>query len=499
MTGHETSEKSEQVDQINRVERTSENTREDSVISGDRIQHQKIHQEASKQGHNFDTISGKDNDDEMLGQKPCETEEQHQARLKRLSQEEKGKSSKSKVAPLILEDSKTGEVFYDARSRSKSGKEEEKTGNIEIDKKQIGLNSGDSGEGNNSGVGGMEGSEKQPLIAYEATSENRSKLFELPKSEKAWQVEIDDFLSSLKKGLGRYPVKSDYAKIIMSPGSEPKEVLNASILYAYDLKPNREESRAMFAQTYGSDMFERSKAHKLFPEELANIDYDKIQQNFPDSCPFMAAIIEMTRSDGGRSKLRQMIRENTNGSYLVTFPGDEANPVLVNGITGGEKMIGSSSSQGYLFPAILEKAYGKYLNDRKLPGERTDITCEGAKHAYNDFELGMKLLTGRKVETISTLKAGNITTTYDMPFYRALVKAKAEGTIAIAGIKSPPNDKELKVILHGNHAFVVEQFNEDTVTLRDPLPVQNRVTRPFTWDEFNKIFNILIIEKRSRL
>lgn len=103
----------DKVDPINRGDRTSENTSTDSIIGGDRKDHQQIHQEASKAGQKFETFSDNDDDQSMLAMKPSETLEQYQTRL---AQRNEQKAAKPEIAPLILEDSETGEVFYDART-----------------------------------------------------------------------------------------------------------------------------------------------------------------------------------------------------------------------------------------------------------------------------------------------------------------------------------------------------------------------------------------------
>lgn len=206
----------------------------------------------------------------------------------------------------------------------------------------------------------------------------------------------------------------------------------------------------------------------------------------------------MARSNDGQAKLQRMIKGNTDGSFTVTFPGEPNHPIRVGGLTVGEKMLGSSCEQGYLFPTILEKAYGKLLNDSH-PEARTHIASEGAKHAFNDYAKGLELLTGNPVESINTGKSGlnPFALTLQNQYLDAMKQARKEGKIAIAGVKAPPEGQKLAPLIHANHAYVVESFDDKTITLRDPLPGSDRVLPPLTWQEFHDNFNVLIIEKEK--
>ena len=62
MSDKEINKPHDQVERTNQGDRTSESTSKDSVISGDRKDHQAMHQEASKAGHTFDTFSDNNHD-----------------------------------------------------------------------------------------------------------------------------------------------------------------------------------------------------------------------------------------------------------------------------------------------------------------------------------------------------------------------------------------------------------------------------------------------------
>ena len=68
---NEVNDGSDQVERVNRGDRTSENTSKDSIIGGDRQDHQKIHEKASKAGHTFDTFSDNDDDQSFKAIQPA--------------------------------------------------------------------------------------------------------------------------------------------------------------------------------------------------------------------------------------------------------------------------------------------------------------------------------------------------------------------------------------------------------------------------------------------
>lgn len=118
---NEVNDSNDKVEQLNRGDRTSENTAESGVINGKHKKNQDIHKEASTAGHNFDTFSGGKDDKDKLGQKPGETPEQHQERLRRLHEAEIQAKTKPSVMPLQI-DMGDG-TFETARGRIDKGQE----------------------------------------------------------------------------------------------------------------------------------------------------------------------------------------------------------------------------------------------------------------------------------------------------------------------------------------------------------------------------------------
>lgn len=71
MSGKEINKPQDQVERNNQGDRASEGTSKDSVISGDRKDHQAMHQEASKAGYTFDTFSDNNHDQSFKAIQPA--------------------------------------------------------------------------------------------------------------------------------------------------------------------------------------------------------------------------------------------------------------------------------------------------------------------------------------------------------------------------------------------------------------------------------------------
>lgn len=319
-----------------------------------------------------------------------------------------------------------------------------------------------------------------------------------PTTAAEWKTELQTFNDTLAKKLGHPATQTDYAAIMLSQDSSKQEILDASLMYAFGIRDRDKTDIGKFAEGAAPNMIERAKNWEVFPEDPQSINPDLIQQNYPDCCPFMATVIGLAKTDEGKDKLASMIKPNADGTYDVYFPGDRANPVLVGGLTQGEKMLGSSSKQGYIFPAILEKAYGVRLNEQQAAGKRLPISSDASRLNFENYTEPMRLLTGDNVRTVPTRRSLNPDMLFGEDKLREeLEKTKSSGAVVLAGIKAGPEDKALRDMdIHKNHAYLVVGFDDDGIELRDPLPGDDR-SKKITWKQFNDNFNELIIQDKA--
>lgn len=321
----------------------------------------------------------------------------------------------------------------------------------------------------------------------------------LTRSPTEWNAELSNFSKNLEDKIGHSPKQADYAEVMQNPESNFTDVIDATLLYAYGIR-DRQTDKGAFAENAIEDMLERAKAWKLLPLEPKQIDANAIHQNYPDSCPFMATVIGLANTAEGRVNLSAMIQPKEDGTYQVYFPGDTGDPVSVGGLTKGEKMLGASSDQGYIFPAILEKAYGERLNANQPDGNRLPISSDACRLGFEDYKEPLRLLTGDDVISIGTRRSLNPEVfTGEQKFRDLLTTAKHDGAIAIAGIKGAPEDAAVKNMgIHKYHAYLVTGFDNNGITLLDPLPGSKAEReKVLTWKQFNDSFNELMIQQKK--
>jgi hypothetical protein len=132
---------------------------------------------------------------------------------------------------------------------------------------------------------------------------------------------------------------------------------------------------------------------------------DAIKQGSIGDCYFLAAVGSLAKIDP--QAIQDMIKENGDGTYTVTFPGAPNEPITVAAPTDSElkKFAHDSCCYGTWVP-VLEKAYGTYC--QKHWWRRTvfnlgggDAPSEGADGG-SYFHSGLSIITPGGVSTDST-------------------------------------------------------------------------------------------------
>lgn len=239
-------------------------------------------------------------------------------------------------------------------------------------------------------------------------------------------------------------------------------------------------------RAYGEALAKLREDGTPIPEELGGLGYmfqsstDRLNGSSPElvgedgpdlasthqgsigSCSFHAAVGGML--DQGRGQdLMDMISENDDGTYTVTFPGAEA--VTVNAPTETELAMGATAGANGQWLTILEKAYGR----------------------SRDADAGMDVdgAPGSLVDAISTL-TGNDTNrdltafTSESTHHERLQDALNNGRIVTAS-----NMGDTVQGIPGKHAYTVMHYDPEsqTVTLRNPWGSPMEGTNYDNWGE----------------
>lgn len=130
-------------------------------------------------------------------------------------------------------------------------------------------------------------------------------------------------------------------------------------------------------------------------DPCASITHKAIAQGTIGDCYLEAVIASIAASAPG--KIRDMIRDNGNNTYTVTFPGDRANPVTVTAPTEAEMGLNTEPGQYGIWPNVLEKAFGEYFVEHSLIGTKGYSATEGADGGGLASH-STKLLTGKTAD-----------------------------------------------------------------------------------------------------
>ncbi len=104
----------------------------------------------------------------------------------------------------------------------------------------------------------------------------------------------------------------------------------------------------------------------LFPRGADGISGKDVTQGGLYDCRFLSAVASLASSSRGRKLIFDMIRQNEDGSFTVTFPGDAGHRLNVTPLTETELRLyaraedrATRQNRGQWLP-VLEKAYGQY-------------------------------------------------------------------------------------------------------------------------------------------
>jgi hypothetical protein len=132
-------------------------------------------------------------------------------------------------------------------------------------------------------------------------------------------------------------------------------------------------------------------------DPLRSITPDAISQGIIGDCYFEASVASMAATQP--ELIQQMIKDNHDGTYTVSFPGDPDNPITVDAPTEAERGLYNGGRSYGIWANVLEKAYGKYVRENPSHGSLLNpgggsTLSEGADGGELFHGRSMSLLTG---------------------------------------------------------------------------------------------------------
>lgn len=263
-------------------------------------------------------------------------------------------------------------------------------------------------------------------------------------------------------------------------GDEDDGVTRAD-LDAMEALATDNEERAQTENTYdGARNRIRNAETTLYSDGISS---RCVRQEQLGDCYFLAAVASL--ADANPQAIRDMIQDNGDGTYTVTFPGHD--PVTVDRPTDAELGRYADGRRGLWVP-VLEKGYAAMRR-------RDDLvtTSGGRRNIEGDSDAqGIQDVTGHGSTTRYTLANGNEGLRDDIR------TAISEGRIVTAGIRPLLwGDRDG---LPGGHAYSVLGVDADgNIRVRNPWGTggpNGDGTYTFTPDEFGTRFTDVEIQDR---
>lgn len=263
----------------------------------------------------------------------------------------------------------------------------------------------------------------------------------------------------------------------------PVVPMTSMVNYAAEMQ-RPEISRALFANQENPEL---------------SVTPDAIKQGYTYDGYFLASVAALANSDP--KAIVEMIHQNADHTYTVTFPGDKDHPVTVNPPTDAELAMYNSGSSSGVWASVLEKSYGKYLETYHNANGLTDV--EAASHAGDALD-ALKLLTGRedfKWEPVSNFSKEALTEMLLNDFKDGHGKPIEVSTarnlfdMIMSGYWTP--DGFASNIDHAVTGFKQNAEGEYMVTIRSPWGFgdnDSTGTKTITLEQFQKNFQYILHE-----
>ncbi len=224
--------------------------------------------------------------------------------------------------------------------------------------------------------------ENHPRDSYFETSEIRASLNTNNVSEET-KAAFDRAVSGMGPKIDEKSILAYMRKFDADPAAEVIDDLNRSC------------RKAAFSQ-------EKSDCYDLYGPGGAdeNINADAVNQSSFGNCYLAAALSSVAESRPGI--ISQMIKENSDGTYTVTFRGDPKHPITVPHPTESMLAIGMEATKHGVWPRVIEEAFGEYCrrHDSHAEQRHEPIDLEVSGNGGNPAAV-LRLLTGQKYNLVS--------------------------------------------------------------------------------------------------
>jgi hypothetical protein len=223
-----------------------------------------------------------------------------------------------------------------------------------------------------------------------------------------------------------------------------------------------------------------STASQLFSRGIASISAAAVNQGGVGDCYFLAALAGL--ADHNPAAIQRMIRENSNGTFTVSFPG--RSPVTVARPTEAEIGLGATANSDGIWVTVMEKAYAR-LRDSDTDYEAID---------GGSVSEGIEALTGKSTTTWNISLHGNDSVRSE------IATALSEGRVVTANIRPELfSNASRREGMPTRHVYTIMGVDPSTheIIVRNPWgsggPNGDGIHR-FTQDRFCSLFRTVAFQ-----
>jgi hypothetical protein len=249
-----------------------------------------------------------------------------------------------------------------------------------------------------------------------------------------------------------------------------------------------------------ADVQKDSVSRKLYAdseEPLNSITPDAVRQQTVGNCYFEASLASLAQSRP--QDIQKMIKDNEDGTYTVTFPGDPDSPVTVSAPTDGELGLYNKGTEHGVWANVMEKAFGQYRKDHSWIDKGNRETPTDGSDGGGLTSEAMNLLTGKSCG----LKIVAIRTDSNLQQQIKEALNDSPPRMVCGGTYGDDDTKTLETGYAGNHVYSIIGYREDEngnafITVRNPWGGEGKAgTSEMSMEDFRKTFIDINVEPRS--
>ncbi len=235
-------------------------------------------------------------------------------------------------------------------------------------------------------------------------------------------------------------------------------------------------------------------------DAMKSISPEAIKQRTIGDCYFEASLASLAKERP--QDIENMIKDNYDGTYTVTFPGAPNEPIVVKAPTEAELGVYNAASEYGIWANVIEKAFGQYRQTHGLgslidwiPGKQERTPTDGAGGGGMAIE-AMNLLSAKGSDMSFCLLNS------EDEIAAEIKEALRDSRMVTCGTPGTSDKERLTNGYPADHVYSVVGYREDAqgrrfITVRNPWGGEGKDgTSEVSIEEFKRTFDSFSIESK---